>query len=121
MYSIKSYSNSISRANRTDGDGTGARSCSKQAEVVTKMSLPTPPRSRLASAAAADSFDSSKASPVPVKVENEARLPDRTTWNKVSIQDSSSFDTQRGLLWEKAAKSQVVQSAVCFPAWPTET
>lgn len=81
MYSIKSYSNSISCANRTDGDGKGARSSSKQAEDVTKMSLFSPSRSRLASAAVADSFDSSTASPVPVKVGNEASapLPDRTT------------------------------------------
>lgn len=71
----------MSCTNRTDGDGKGARSCSKQAEDVTKMSLFFPPRLRLASAAVADSFDSSTASPVPVKVENEANapLPDCTT------------------------------------------
>lgn len=84
----------------------GARSCSKQAEDATKMSLfLPPPSSRLASAAVADSFDSSTASPVPVKVENEANapLPDRATWNKVSIQGffSPLLLTSRGVCCEK--------------------
>lgn len=50
------------------------------AEDVMKVSLYPPPSSPWY-AAAADSFDSPKAPPVPIKVENEANasFPDRTT------------------------------------------
>lgn len=98
--------------NGTDGDGKHAGICRKRRGCHQRMAFS---RALVWRLLLADSFDSSTASPVPGKVENDAKasLPDHTTWNKVSIQDffififftSSLASLRVCLLWEKAVKS----------------
>lgn len=76
--------------NGTDGDGKHAGICRKRQGCHQRMAFSRARVSRLLPAA---SFDSSTASPVPGKVENDAKvsLPDHKTQNKVSIRDFFFF------------------------------